>query len=133
MNVRYFRPVLMILAVGIVGTLHFLEGTLGLSSEYSSSDGYMFAGGTTPWAIAVAAVVLLIYFLLMISRPGEDGPRMPSLARRFLAFWLDFLVAMAATAPLIGIIPMFAEWKRTDFFHGSFSAPLPNRAIHGLP
>jgi len=45
---------------------------------------------------------------------------MAGVLRRFVAFWLDFVLFMAATAPLIGIAPTLMEWRRTGVFEWSF-------------
>lgn len=46
---------------------------------------------------------------------------MPGLFRRFIAFWLDFILFMAAAAPLVGIAPTLMEWRRTGNFEWTFS------------
>jgi hypothetical protein len=68
---------------------------LGLSVQ-SSKDGYLFAGGTQPWLIALALLILGLYLLLMYAEPTEPGKPFPGVFRRLVAFWLDFIFAMAA-------------------------------------
>ena len=46
---------------------------------------------------------------------------MPGVFRRLLAFLLDFIFFMAATAPLAGIAPTLMEWRRTGVFQWSFA------------
>ena len=46
---------------------------------------------------------------------------MPGVFRRFVAFWLDFILFMAATVPLVGIAPTLLEWRRTGIFEWSFA------------
>lgn len=96
------------------------SGTFGVSSEWSSSNGYHFSGGTQPWALAFALGIISLYLLLRYTEPATLGPPLPGVFRRFIAFWLDFILAMVAVAPVFGIVPMLAEWKRTGVFEWSF-------------
>jgi uncharacterized RDD family membrane protein YckC len=50
---------------------------------------------------------------------GNDQP-MLSLRRRYCAFWLDFLVAIFMIGPILGVIAVVYEWKRTGTFAWSF-------------
>ena len=98
---------------------------LGVSSEWSSRDGYRFAGGTQPWALAIGVAVIGLYFLLMYAEPAELGQPLPTVFRRFIAFWLDFVLAMAALTPILGIAPTVSEWRRTGVFQWSFERTTP--------
>jgi hypothetical protein len=37
-----------------------------------------------------------------------------------VAFWLDFVLAMSIFVPLLGILPVFIEWRRTKVFAWTF-------------
>lgn len=52
--------------------------------------------------------------------PGEPGDPWRGVFSRFIAFWLDFFIAMAMTAPIVGLIPTIFEWKRTGVFAWNF-------------
>jgi uncharacterized RDD family membrane protein YckC len=54
----------------------------------------------------------------------SDQP-LPGVFRRFVAFWLDFILAMMATAPILGIVPTLIEWKRTGDFSWNFERDTP--------
>src|SRR5438309_10914212 len=87
--------------------------TIGVSLAFDQSNGkYHFSGGTDPRALIVASVVFALYFLLMGTVPGELGNPLPGLVRRYVAFWLDFILAMSTIGPVIGILPMTMEWRR---------------------
>ena|SRR5215469_1310968 len=45
---------------------------------------------------------------------------MPGVVRRYVAFWLDFLLAMTVVAPVTGILPVFTERTRTGIFQWNF-------------
>jgi uncharacterized RDD family membrane protein YckC len=88
-------------------------------------DRYLFGGGTQPWALAFAALVIGLYFRLMYSVPVGGGNPLPGVVRRFIAFWLDFVLAMMAVAPILGVLPTLTEWRRTGVFEWAFERPSP--------
>jgi hypothetical protein len=98
--------------------------TIGLSAEWTDGR-YRFAGGTAPWAIAYALLVIGFYILLMYASPSEPGKPLPGVFRRFVAFWLDFMLAMFVVAPLLGILPALTEWRRTGVFAWNFERTTP--------
>jgi hypothetical protein len=121
MNVKHFRWLyLAILVVIIYWVSTMPPSTIGISQI--CTDGHChFEGGTEPKAIACAVGIILLYILFLYSPPASPGAPMPGLFRRFVAFWLDFILCMAATAPLVGIIPTLLEWRRTGIFEWNFA------------
>jgi hypothetical protein len=120
MNVQFFRWLfLAVLATIIVIGSIASPITIGASAEWSN-DTYRFAGGTNPWAIALAVVVIFLYLLLMYSPPMQQASPFPGVFRRFVAFWLDFILSMIAVGPIVGILPTLTEWKRTGVFEWNF-------------
>jgi len=71
-------------------------------------------------ALAFAVGIIFLYLLLPYTEPAELGQPLPGVFRRFVAFWIDFVLAMVAVAPVVGIVPMLTEWKRTGVFSWSF-------------
>ncbi|MFZ0301315.1 MAG: RDD family protein [Terracidiphilus sp.] len=120
MKAKYFRwPFLVMLMLLFVGGNLSGPVTFGVTSEWSDGN-YSFAAGTAPWLLGFAALILLMYLLLMFSPPAEAGPPMPGIFRRFVAFFIDFFFAMFSIAPILGIIPVLTEWKRTGVFAWHF-------------
>jgi RDD family len=121
MNVKHFRWLfLAALVVVIYWASTMSPGTIGISQ--SCTDGVChFEGGTAPRAIACAFGIILLYILFLYSPPASPGAPMPGLLRRFVAFWVDFILFMAATAPLAGIAPTLLEWRRTGVFAWNFA------------
>lgn len=78
-------------------------------------------------ALVYALVILVLYLLLMYASPSDLGEPLPGIFRRFVAFWLDFMLAMFTVAPILGILPTLTEWGRTGVFEWSFerTAPAP--------
>ncbi len=125
MKTSDFRwPFLIILAsIPIVGNL--VEPTsLGVSAEWSDGH-YRIAGGTAPWAIAYSVGIVALYVWLMYARSALSQNVVPGLVRRWLAFWMDFVLGIMAVAPILGLIPMCAEWNRTGVFAWSFERTIP--------
>jgi len=120
--VRQFRWVVMgLLGFFLVLSTLFSEApqTMGASAEWVNGR-YRFSGGTQPWALGLAASFVAVFVLLMGARCAESQAPLPGLTRRFAAFWLDFLFAMFTLTPLIGVVPMIVEWRRTGTFAWSF-------------
>ncbi len=97
----------------------FRGGTLGASLE-ASSGSYRMAAGTSPVALLLALLLAVSYVLLMRFDTSCEGVPLAGVFRRFVAFWLDFLICVFMCAPFLGIIPMVAEWTRTGTFHWTF-------------
>jgi hypothetical protein len=93
--------------------------TYGISQQWTNGS-YRFAGGTHPVALAFSLVVLFLYLLLMLGPPPTLRNPLPGVFRRFLAFWVDFILAMMAIAPIMGILPALAEWRRIGHFEWNF-------------
>jgi uncharacterized RDD family membrane protein YckC len=92
---------------------------LGVSYGWTNGH-YSFGGGTAPWSLAFAFVVTGLYAALMFSSPAVDGQPLPGVFRRFVAFWLDFVLAIMTVGPIIGVLPMLTEWRRTGVFQWDF-------------
>lgn len=108
----------VIAAVIVIG--NFSEpATYGISQQWTNGD-YRFAGGTHPVALTLALLIAVLYLLLMFSPPTPLGEPLPTVFRRFVTFWLDFILAMTLIAPIMGILPALAEWRRTGSFQWHF-------------
>jgi uncharacterized RDD family membrane protein YckC len=110
-----------LLGLFLVLSIFLLEGsvTAGVSAEWANGE-YRFSGGTQPWMLVFAGAVVLAFVLLMHTKRVESTALPPSLLRRLVAFWLDFLFAMSALTPVVGILPMMVEWRRAGSFAWSF-------------
>lgn len=121
MTVKHFKwPFLGVLAAFVIASNVAEFTALGVSSEWSSRSGYRFSGGTEPWALALAGVLIGLYLLLMFAEPAKPGQPLPGVFRRFIAFCFDFVIAMGALTPIIGLLATYTEWKRTGVFQWSF-------------
>ncbi len=120
MSAKYFRWVFLPIAVALF-ILSYIpdQPTIGASAEWINGD-YHFAGGTDPLAVLLSIVIIGLYFLLQFSPVDGLGQPLPGVFRRFVAFWLDFILAVVAMAPILGIVPTLMEWRRTGEFAWNF-------------
>lgn len=121
MKAKHFRWVFLLIAVALI-ILCYLpnQPTIGASAEWVNGD-YRFAGGTEPWAIVLAVVIIGLYLLLQYSTVDGSGQLLPGVFRRFVAFWLDCILAMFAIGPILGIVLTLMEWRHTGEFAWSFA------------
>jgi uncharacterized RDD family membrane protein YckC len=110
--------------LGFVVSMEDESRTIGVSASLTNGH-YRFAGGTDPRGLVVALVVIALYFLLMYAVPEELGKPLPGLFRRYIAFWLDFILAVAGISPIVGLIPTIAEWRRTRVFEWTVERTSP--------
>jgi hypothetical protein len=120
MNIQQLRWIFVaVMAILLVLSFVYEIPTIGVSAEWTNGH-YSFSGGTTPWAIAFALLVIVLYLLLMYASPSTTGQPLPGVFRRFVAFWMDFMLGMVAIAPVLGILPLIREWRRTGVFAWTF-------------
>jgi hypothetical protein len=120
MTMKEFRWLfLVVFAAVFVASIVSEPVTLGASAQWSNGN-YRFAGGTHPLALLLATVILGLYVLLMFSPSPILGDPLPGVFRRFVAFWLDFFLALMVIGPTLGILPTLTEWRRTGNFQWNF-------------
>lgn len=120
MKAKEFRWVFLAAVAAPVIILSIREPeTLGVSYEWTNGR-YSFGGGTALWALAFSVVMVGLYVALMHSLLTAKGQPLPGVFRRFVAFWLDFFLAMMAVVPVAGILPTVTEWRRTGVFQWNF-------------
>lgn len=93
--------------------------TYGVSASWSDS-GYHVAGGTDPVMLGSAGLMVFLYVLLMRAEPVKAAPILPGVLRRFVAFWVDWMISMMTIAPVVGVLPLVVEWRRTGVFEWTF-------------
>ena len=124
MGMKAFRWLFVaVLAVGFVLSLMSEPFTIGASQEWVNGE-YRFAGGTHPVVLAFALIIAALYVLLMFAPPAHLGAPLPGVIRRFVAFFLDFILAMVLMGAIVGILPALTEWKRTGIFQWHFQRTL---------
>ena len=109
--------------------------TFGLSQTWTNGQ-YRFSGGTSPLLLLLSVWFLTLYVLLNRGKPVLVGRPLPGIIRRFVAFLLDFVVAMLIFTPVLGIVPTVVEWRRTRVFQWHFErtflAPADSLLVNSL-
>jgi uncharacterized RDD family membrane protein YckC len=128
MKITHIRRLLAAFLVLMLAVLIFAKQpkVIGLSAQ-SIDGGYRFSGGTHPLALAFAALMMTAYLLLINAKQPETGNPVSGIFLRFVAFWLDFFIALAIIAPVLGVIPTVAEWRRTGVFQWTFERTVSAR------
>jgi hypothetical protein len=120
MSIREFRWLfLVVFAVVFLASIVGEPMALGASAQWSNGN-YRFGGGTHPLALLLATAIVGLYLLLMFSPLPTFGAPLPGVFRRFVALWLDFILAMLVIGPIMGVLPVLTEWKHTGRFHWNF-------------
>jgi uncharacterized RDD family membrane protein YckC len=99
---------------------------MGVSIE-KSADTYRFQAGTAPWGLAMSGLIIFLYIVLMYAEPSEPGQPLEGVLRRFVAGWLDFFLALFGITPILGILPVVVEWRRTGVFQWTLERDIPAR------
>jgi len=132
MRAKHFRWLFLPLLAALVVVMLSRDApyTIGLSGEFSQ-DKYRIAGGTAPWALTFAILIISLFFSLMCARPAEYEPMPSGWLRRTIAFWIDFVLAVTAVGAVLGTLPMVVEWRRTGVFVWNFerTTPAPGDAL----
>jgi hypothetical protein len=116
----FLAVIVTLMVVGIISEpVH-----LGASAEWSE-DGYRFYGGTALWALIWSALVIGLYVALMAAPSSPLLEPLPGLFRRFIAVFFDLFLAVMMLAPVLGLMPLFTEWKRTGKFQWNFERTIP--------
>jgi uncharacterized RDD family membrane protein YckC len=124
MRMKELRWLFLVVLAVLVFISNFGEpATFGVSQQWVNGN-YSFAGGTHPVALTFALIIAALYLLLMFAPPAHLGEPLAGVFRRFVAFFLDFILAMTLITPIIGILPALTEWKRTGTFQWYFERTL---------
>jgi uncharacterized RDD family membrane protein YckC len=126
MKTKHYRWVFLAALIPLV-VLGFVGQPVSMGVSAGWTDGnYRFAGGTDPFALAYSLVLITLYLLLLYySELGKQVTPLPGIFRRFVAFWLDFVLALTLLTPIMGILPTVMEWRRTGVFEWSFERTTP--------
>ena len=110
------------------------DGGLRLESGERTRDNWRLAG-VDKWQVSIcgwnapSSIGLLSHYCIALRaidvRPASS-PRtpLPGVFRRFVAFFLDFILAMVLIGAIVGFLPTLAEWKRTGTFQWQFERTL---------
>lgn len=121
---------LAVIAVALVLSFISEPVTFGISQQWTNGT-YRFAGGTRPVALAFALIIVSLYLLLMFAPPANLGEPLPGVFRRFVTFWLDFILAMMVMIPLMGFSRPSRSGKGLEHSNGPSSAHSTHEEMGG--
>jgi hypothetical protein len=93
-----------------------------------------YNGGTSPFALGSAAVIVVVYLLLMFAKPAEFGKTLPGISRRIFAACIDFTLAMSIATPIGSLALVVVAWRTTHVFQWIVQrdSPGPGEAFEAL-
>jgi len=107
--------------------------TLGLATQWENGN-YRFSGGTRPEALVLTGLILALYIALMKAKRVKPYAPLPGAIRRFFAFWIDFMLVMMSVSPIVGILPVLVEWRRTGVHEWTIdrNVPMPGDSLQTI-
>jgi hypothetical protein len=84
------------------------------------NDKSLVQGGSSPALLVWAAIAIPLLAVVIFREMAYEVVGVPSWTRRFVAFVIDFFIAMATTAPFFALVPLVVEAFRTGMFAWSF-------------
>jgi uncharacterized RDD family membrane protein YckC len=87
---------------------------------------YGFEAGALPWSLAVGILGLSLLFALISSSGGKTTGPMPHLFRRWIAGWIDWILAFVVPTPFAGLAFAWIEYRRTGVFKWISQSPEPS-------
>ena len=85
-----------------------------------SVNAVLVQAGLDPWVLVWAAIAIPLTVELLKRDVPCEAAGIPSWARRFAAFLVDFYVAVFLSAPVCTLLPLAVEAARTGTFTWSF-------------
>jgi uncharacterized RDD family membrane protein YckC len=134
MEQRLLRWLFIALLAVIIFLGFFTEPmALGLATHWDDEH-YRYSGGTRPEALVLACLILALYIALVKAKWEKPYAALPGTVRRFFAFGIDFLLVMMSISPIVGILPVIVEWKRTGVFEWTIerNVPMPGDTLQTI-
>jgi hypothetical protein len=77
---------------------------------------YGFEAGALPWSLAIGILGAGLLFALISSSGRTITKPMPHLFLRWIAGWIDWILAFVAPTPFAGLTFVWIEYRRTGVF-----------------
>src|ERR1700716_4148314 len=104
-----------------IGSLVVLFSAGGAGFGVTSVNGVEHVSATSSIRALVAAIVILLAYIAAIDKePAERPGPVASTSRRAVAWFVDFLVALAALSALLALVPLTVEAIATGHFEWQF-------------
>jgi hypothetical protein len=87
---------------------------------------YGFEVGGLPWSLAIGILGAGLLFAHISSSAGVTTRPMPHLVRRWIAGWIDWILAFLVPTPFAGLAFAVVEYRRTGVFKWISQSPEPS-------
>jgi len=108
------------LALSLICVYFFGGGEIGFSVEQHDQK-TVVAAGTHPILLVWAALGIWFFYALLHWDSNAESIGVPSLARRFLSFMIDFYFSVIILGSIEALVPLFFEARRTGRFVWHFT------------
>ena len=98
----------------------FAVGETGYS--FHTKDGAsQVSAGSSPIFLTWSCIALILFMAMLNTRAEETAVGIPSMARRWAAFFVDFWFSLTVLSSITGLVPLLIEGARTGHFVWQFS------------
>jgi len=77
---------------------------------------YGFEAGAPPWSLVIGFLGAGLLIALISGSVEKTARPMPHLFRRWIAGWIDWILAFLAPTPFAGLVFVWIEYRRTGVF-----------------
>jgi uncharacterized RDD family membrane protein YckC len=89
---------------------------LGGSGPTWLDGNYGFEAGAPPWSLAIGVIGAGFFIALISSSDDQISRSMPHLFRRWIAGWIDWILAFVVPTPFAGLVFVWDEYRQTGVF-----------------
>lgn len=126
-NLRWFSVAYFVLIVAAIESrAHKLAG----AGPTWLDGNYGFEAGALPSSLAIGILGTVLLIALTLAPVATTRP-MPHLFRRWVAAWIDWILAFVLPTPFAGLAFAWNEYQRTGIFRWISQSPEPTTAQLG--
>jgi hypothetical protein len=92
---------------------------------------YGFEAGALPWSLAIGILGIGLLLALISKSGGRSAGPMPYLFRRWVAGWIDWILAFVVPTPFAALAFTWIQYQRTGVFKWLSRSPEPGTAQLG--
>jgi hypothetical protein len=116
MKAASLRWFLLAYFVLLIAAAQIRSNEMGGSGPTWLDGNYGFEAGAPPWSLAFGIIGVGLFIVLISSSVDESAKPMPHLFRRWIAGWIDWILAFVAPTPFAGLAFVWIEYRRTGVF-----------------
>jgi len=121
------RIALLIYIVVLAVSVIFTHSFTGVRLEQHNGE-YLFQTGSSSEAVLVSVFMIPFTFLYKTKGKPKISNKPITAWRRFLAFLIDFSMALAIISPILALPALLVEWQNTNSFSWHFTRDWPRHS-----